>query len=52
MSEDLNAHAASDEGGGELVLALDEIVERFAELPVLDRSAEEIVGYDEAGLPT
>lgn len=30
-----------------------EIIERFRALPVLDdRSAEEILGYDEDGLPT
>jgi hypothetical protein len=33
--------------------AIDAIVERVARLPVLDdRSAEEILGYDENGLPT
>lgn len=32
---------------------LEEIVERFATLPVLDdRSPEEIIGYDEHGLPS
>jgi antitoxin VapB len=38
----------------ELLLAdqLDEIARRATELPVLDaRSAEEIVGYDEHGIP-
>lgn len=31
---------------------LDEIVRKFSSLPVLDsRSAEEIIGYDENGLP-
>jgi len=33
--------------------AINDIVERFAKLPVLDdRSPEEILGYDENGLPT
>jgi len=33
--------------------AINAIVERFAKLPVLDdRSDEEILGYDENGLPT
>jgi antitoxin VapB len=33
--------------------AINAIVERFASLPVLDdRSDEEILGYDENGLPT
>jgi antitoxin VapB len=33
--------------------AVDAIVERFARLPVLDdRSEDEILGYDEHGLPT
>ena len=33
--------------------AINAIVERFAKLPVLDdRSPEEILGYDENGLPT
>jgi antitoxin VapB len=33
--------------------AVDAIVERFSTLPVLDdRSEEEILGYDEHGLPT
>lgn len=32
---------------------LDDIVERFNKLPTLDnRSAEEIIGYDEHGLPS
>lgn len=32
---------------------LDDIVERFNKLPALDRrSAEEIIGYDEHGLPS
>ena len=32
---------------------LGDIVERFGELPVLDqRSAEEIIGYDQRGLPS
>jgi antitoxin VapB len=31
----------------------DDLVERFRRLPVLDnRSADEIIGYDENGLPT
>ena len=31
---------------------IDDIVERFKELPVLDeRSSDDIVGYDEHGLP-
>lgn len=34
------------------VRSLDDIVERFAQLPSLDhRSAEEILGYDDHGLP-
>ncbi len=34
-------------------VGLDDIVERFARLPVLDpRSAEEILGYDDHGLPS
>jgi antitoxin VapB len=33
--------------------SLSDLVERFAALPVLDaRSPDEIVGYDEHGLPT
>lgn len=33
--------------------AIDAIVERFSRLPVLDdRSEDEILGYDEHGLPT
>ena len=33
--------------------AIDAIVERFSRLPVLDdRSEDEILGYDERGLPT
>lgn len=33
--------------------AIDELVRRFGELPVLDRrSDEEILGYDENGLPS
>ena len=33
--------------------AINAIVERFAKLPVLDdRSEDEILGYDEHGLPT
>jgi antitoxin VapB len=33
--------------------AINDIVEEFAQLPVLDdRSADEILGYDENGLPT
>ena len=33
--------------------ALDDIIERFQELTVLDeRSAEDIMGYDEHGLPS
>jgi antitoxin VapB len=32
--------------------SVDDLVERFRELPVLDpRSADEILGYDENGLP-
>lgn len=32
--------------------SVDDLVERFRELPVLDpRSADEIIGYDENGLP-
>lgn len=31
----------------------DDLVERFQQLPVLDpRSADEIMGYDDAGLPS
>jgi len=33
--------------------SVDDLVDRFSQLPVLDdRSADEIVGYDEHGLPT
>ncbi len=33
--------------------SFDDIVERFARLPVLDdRSADEILGYDPSGIPT
>lgn len=33
--------------------AIDAIIERFSRLPVLDdRSEDEILGYDEHGLPT
>jgi antitoxin VapB len=39
--------------GPELAKALDEIARRCAALPVLDdRSADEILGYDENGLPS
>jgi antitoxin VapB len=32
--------------------SVDDLVERFRELPILDsRSADEIIGYDENGLP-
>jgi antitoxin VapB len=32
--------------------SIDDLVERFQKLPVLDpRSADEIIGYDENGLP-
>ena len=32
--------------------SIDDLVERFGQLPVLDpRSADEILGYDEDGLP-
>ena len=32
--------------------SVDDLVERFQQLPVLDpRSADEIIGYDENGLP-
>ena len=32
---------------------IDALVERFSELPILDnRSADEILGYDENGLPS
>ena len=34
-------------------MGVDDIVDRFRRLPVLDeRSAEEIVGYDRDGIPT
>ncbi|MGH6992377.1 MAG: type II toxin-antitoxin system VapB family antitoxin [Caulobacteraceae bacterium] len=34
-------------------VAIDELLARFDALPVLDaRSAEDIVGYDESGLPS
>lgn len=37
---------------GSLTRAFEELRQRFAELPVLDRrSADEILGYDESGLP-
>jgi antitoxin VapB len=33
--------------------AIDEIIERFADLPLLDsRTDDEILGYDEHGLPS
>jgi len=39
--------------GNELVRELDKITQRFAKLPVLDdRPADEIIGYDEHGLPS
>ena len=37
---------------GSITRAFDELAERLAKLPVLDdRSADEILGYDEWGLP-
>jgi antitoxin VapB len=42
-----------ERAGTRLADELDEIARRFARLPVLDpRGAEEILGYDEHGLPS
>lgn len=47
------ARLRADRAGRSLVDELDAIAGRCASLPVLDdRSADEIVGYDDNGLPT
>ncbi len=46
------ARVRRDRSGRRLADELEEIAKRFAALPVLDaRSADEIIGYDEDGLP-
>jgi len=46
------ARVRRDRSGRRLADELEEIAKRLAALPVLDaRSADEIIGYDEDGLP-